>query len=151
VAGALGAILLVSLLLTAQRQVQPMFAEVLKDYQEIGDIVGHGEKNVFLTYGYGDPLKYHGILSGSWWPTQTDLAAERLRGQPSPPAEERFQGIVNSGTEYFIVTWFPDGSGFNEFAQQPELQKILDNYQLVAQQDRYLIFDLRHPKQPSAQ
>ncbi|MHB0936112.1 MAG: ArnT family glycosyltransferase [Armatimonadota bacterium] len=136
-----------------QAQAHPRLAMIQKTLETIGERVSHTRKAVFFTYGYGDPLKYHGIMGGHWWPTQADFAAERMRGERQKSTVERLQTFINMGDELFIIEW----TQFMEFQQQPELMQLLaDNYPILWQptnpeapdENSYFIFDLTHPRQP---
>jgi hypothetical protein len=107
--------------------------------QEIGARVRHSTNIVYLSGDYGLPLEYHGELSGKPWPLISDLEWERLVGRKSPTAQERFNTrFTKNSPEYFIV------EDLREFEQQPDLKEFLTvNYPNVAQNDEYLIFDLR--------
>jgi len=136
-----------------QAQAHPRLAMIQKTLEGIGERVNHTRKAVFLTSGYGDPLKYHGIMGGSWWPTQADFAAEQMRGEPSKTTVERLQSFIDLGDEVFIIDW----TEFREFQMQPELMRLLaDNYPLRWQptnpdgpdENTYFVFDLLHPRRP---
>lgn len=140
-------VLIFSIVKTAGSQVHPDFAQLQQIYEEIGDRVGHTRKAAFLTYGYGDPLKYHGMVSGGWWPTQADFMAEQMRGEPPKTTVVRLRRHQDAGHEAFII----DPTMFEEFNRQPELEKLLaETYPVIYQPPDfpYLIFDLRYPLKP---
>ena len=106
--------------------------------EEIGGLVSHSSKTIFLTYAYGKPLRYHGQIAGSNWPNSGDFRAYQMSGQPIQSAEERYKTLSKDGCEYFIIT------DFQEFEQQQDLKQFLTrNFPLLAQNQGYLIFDLR--------
>lgn len=136
--------------------VNPQISHFLKDdfdekvrvAKEIGDIVGHSTNNVLLTPDFGRIIAYHGELSGLPWPTSKALYGRRMRGTDVPNIEKDFtaqyikllyQGkFIEYTPDFFIIT------AFDEFEKQTSLKKILyENYPLLAQNDNYLIFDLR--------
>ncbi len=106
--------------------------------QEVGTLVSHSTRTIFLSSDYGLPLEYHGELSGVPWPITSDLEWEKLAGVKTLAAKElyrtRFQ--VDS-PEYFIVL------DLAEFDAQPDLRDFLTrNFHVFAHSDDYLIFDL---------
>jgi hypothetical protein len=67
----------------------------------------------------------------------SDLEWERLVGRPPLGAEERFERrYAGRAPEYFIV------EDVGEFAKQPDLQRFLSRFPIVAQNDEYVIFAL---------
>lgn len=105
--------------------------------EEIGEIVNHSDKTIFLAHGYGYPLRYHGFLAGRYWPDVIELQARILRGGTPLSVEELFNQSYSSGAEYFIVEHMPF------WWQQPDLQSFLTNrFTLLAENQDYLIFKL---------
>jgi hypothetical protein len=102
---------------------------------EIGEIVNHGDKNVFIAYHYGLPLQYYGELSGAFWPRRITSERYRRPDEQELSVEERLNGLDFS-PEYFIITHF------NEFNQHhTDLKEYLvDNCSLIAESDQYLIY-----------
>ena len=131
--------LVLSIAVARSRLINPLIERKVEAEQQIGELVNHSTKTIFLSGDYGVPLEYHGLLSGSSWPLQWDLEWERLAGLKSQGAEERFNTrFAKNSPEYFIV------EDLREFEQQPDLKEFLTvNYPNVAQNDEYLIFDLR--------
>jgi hypothetical protein len=107
--------------------------------QEIGVVIQHSTKTIFLAFAYGKPLEYHGGISGEYWPNGSDIRAERLRGELALTARERLDSLImRFSPEYFIVT------DFQEFESQDDLKQYLSGAFPIAEQTReYLIFDLR--------
>ena len=154
-AGVLAGIMLALLLTGAtimigrtQAKVHPQLADFQRLLEDIGKRVGHTQNAVFLTYGYGDPLKFHGMMGGSNWPMLMDIDVEtKLRGEQARTTLDRLHEAVDPGRDYFIV----DGTQFQEFEMQSELKKLLlDTYPVLAQPpySPYWIFDLQHPLKP---
>ncbi len=106
--------------------------------EEIGEIVNHSDKTIFLAHAYGYPLRYHGFLAGRYWPDATELWARNLRGSEPLNAEERFNQQYSSlKAEYFII----EDRAFWE--QQPDLQRFLTNrFSLLVENQDYLVFKL---------
>jgi len=110
----------------------------VRTQREIGEMVKHSTKTIFLSSDYGVPLEYEGLLSGSSWPLQWDLEWEQLAGLMSPSAQERFNTrFTKNSPEYFIV------EDLREFEQQPDLKEFLSKFPIVSQKNDYLIFKLK--------
>ncbi|MHB9024985.1 MAG: ArnT family glycosyltransferase [Armatimonadota bacterium] len=140
---AAAAVMLLGMLFyTGVRQIHPEYAPQVRIMEEIGEAVGHNPHCIFLTRDYGDPLRYHGQLSGLNWPAQADLQHARRLGRPTPTAEERLRSYMEQNqSEFFIVT---EGG---EFMQQQDLSKLLTTrYPMVVGKPEFAIFDLRNPK-----
>lgn len=143
---AMWGVLVVSWLLclmdTRSRLVAGDFGNRVRMEEEVGEIVNHSMKTIFLSGDYGVPLEYHGVLSGRPWPLASDLEWEQLTGTPLLTAETRFdRWFAQSRPDYFIIM---DSA---EFEQQQDLQIFLtQNYPIVAQNKSFMIFDLRHHK-----
>jgi len=106
--------------------------------QEIGQVVEHSTKTIFLSSDYGVPLEYHGLLSGAAWPLRDDFEWERLAGVSTLAAEERFEaGFAAASAEYFIV------EDLRELERQDDLKQFLSRFPIVSQNDRYVIYRLR--------
>jgi hypothetical protein len=105
--------------------------------EEIGALVRHSPKTIFLSGDYGVPLQYHGLLCGISWPLGWDLEWERLAGRPVVGAQERYERwYAKDALEYFIV------EDLQEFAQQPDLERFLSRFPIVAKSRDYVIFSL---------
>jgi 4-amino-4-deoxy-L-arabinose transferase-like glycosyltransferase len=136
------------------------FEREVRIAQEIGEIVGHSDKVLFLDSNYGESLTYHGELSGYGWPISTDTKKRRLRGFLREPSLEESCEFKNGYTvscklynipqlhyipnlekyspEYFIVT------NLQDFEKQIDLKNFFFmNFPILAKNNDYLIFDLR--------
>lgn len=107
--------------------------------EEIGRLVNHSTRTVYLDSDYGLPLEYHGEISGEPWPLVSDLEWERLAGEEILSAEDRYKAwFSRESPEYFIVT------DLQEFEQQKDLEKYLTaNYPLLVNDETYLIYALQ--------
>lgn len=129
------------------------FTNEVKIAQEIGDIVGHSTKTVFLTSDYGRSLAYHGELSGLPWPTTLSLKERRDRGLPDLPKDELFgEHYLTIRTHGKYIKYTPDFfiiTAFDEFEKQKDLKEYLEtNFPLLAKSNDYLIFDLTGMSDP---
>ena len=124
------------------------FERQVKIAKQVGEIVGHSPDNIFLASDFGRSLTYHGELSGLPWPTRRSLQ-ERKEAKISLPDKEELFNI-----NYFIIRthgkyirYAPDFfiiMDFNEFEKQPDLKDFLNgNFPIIAQNEDYLIFDLK--------
>lgn len=121
------------------RFIAPGAGQQVTTAEEIGQLVDHSTDVVYLAADYGLSLEYHGLVAGRPWPLASDFAWERMAGDSTIGAEERFNTIFAADTpRYFVVL------DLNELEQQPDLKEFLTtNFRAVAETNRYLIFDLR--------
>jgi hypothetical protein len=136
------AVILFAVFINVCKQKEQLYNRGIAGYvkmcEEIGAIVEHSKKTIFLTYSYGKPLRYHGQIAGSNWPDSGDFRADILSGIPIVSAQERYKQLSKDGAEFFIIT------EFSEFEYQQDLKKFLtQNFSLLANNQNYLIFDLR--------
>jgi hypothetical protein len=104
--------------------------------EQIGEIVKHSNKTVFLSPYYGRPLEYLGELTGNYWPRSITSPPYQRPGERELTVEERINAF-NFLPEYFVVT------DFNEFnIHHADLNDYLDkNCDLLAESESYLIFE----------
>jgi hypothetical protein len=114
--------------LGAQRFESPAVA------REIGDLVQHSSRVVFLAPYYGMPLQYHGEFTGAYWPRSVTYYLER-RGAPALTIDERLANL-GFAPEYFVIT------DFSEFDRNhADLQEYLpQHWTLVADTKQYRIY-----------
>jgi len=103
--------------------------------QEIGRIVGHSHRVVYVAPAYGTPLEYYAELSGEYWPRRTSDTDRALGYEREQSVEQRLAAL-DFGPEYFVITDFDE---FNR--HHADLKEFLvDNYPLLAESDNYLIY-----------
>jgi len=104
--------------------------------EQVGEIVHHTPRAVFVANYYGKPLKYYGWIDGSAWPSSWDLQAYELRGDSAPSARDRFCATWGEDLpEYFIVTWF------QEYEKQRDLVEFVESRMRLWQEgDGFKIF-----------
>jgi hypothetical protein len=121
--------------------------------REIGEIVHHSTKTIFLTSDFGRSLAYHGELSGLPWPTGNSLLERKERGLRIPPKEELFNPryftirthdkYIQYSPDFFIIM------DFKEYDEQKDLKEFLNtNFPVISKNDDYIIFDLRSMNRP---
>jgi hypothetical protein len=103
-------------------------------WAEIGDRLGHGPNVVALTQDYGSRLAYWGWQNTVVWPFVGDFEYRQVRGG-SLEFKEAFE-ILTKGNTYFLVT------DFAELGRQPELSDRLKTYDVFAEGDGYVIYNL---------
>ncbi|MBI4064651.1 MAG: glycosyltransferase family 39 protein [Elusimicrobia bacterium] len=108
---------------------------------EIGEIVKHSTRTVFLSISGGVPLQYYGKIRGSDLPYMTEALSTYMNLQSDYSPAEYLKGQIPA-PEYFIVT------EILEYARRPRLQEFFDkNYPLIARTPAYLVYDLRNRQQ----
>jgi hypothetical protein len=110
--------------------------ENIASAQEIGELVHHNEKTVFVAYHYGLPLEYYGQLSGAFWPKSSTYWFYREVGERELSVQERIQAF-GFDPDYFVIT------NFNEYGRlHKDLRDYLvENCQVAAQEEDYLIYE----------
>jgi hypothetical protein len=123
-----------------------------KVYQEIGEIVNHSSRTLFLAPEFGFSLMYHGRLSGEAWPGP---GPKQPRGGPAPSraeqrsTEKRFNALYSEHSpDYFIVvSRFTQRNRKADFWKSEEyegLKRLLtENFPVVVVSDDFIVFDLR--------
>jgi 4-amino-4-deoxy-L-arabinose transferase-like glycosyltransferase len=131
--------------------------------EEIGEIVNHSNKVVYVATYYGMPLEYYGELSGTYWPRKMvnwDLVKDRYQGRVEQSGiqwtqrlagwifrrlderelsiKDRFD-ILGISPEYFVI------SDLEDFKRNhTDLEEFLaDDCPLLADGDKYLIYDVK--------
>jgi len=121
------------------------FEEEIKVAREIGEIVNHSTRTIFLAPAYGSPLRYYGQLFGTCWPQHRDLEARKLRRLKALDVQTHLEHLTKKWSpEYFIV------ADLDDFDRQKDLKRLLTNkFSIIAQSDKYLIFDLTKGAAPA--
>ena len=112
------------------------YRPLAESYREAGDILRDQGKTVALNEDYGYRLNYWGWLNVTPWPSAGDLWYQEKRGDPQGFAQTFNKHAKDRA--FFLIT------DFDEWEKQVDLRKyLLANYPLYAEDDGYLIFDLR--------
>jgi 4-amino-4-deoxy-L-arabinose transferase-like glycosyltransferase len=103
--------------------------------REIGDIVNHSNKTVYIASYYGRPLEYYGEMSGSYWPRSVSDTDRALGRGHERSIEERLDALGFT-PEYFVI------ADFQEFDNHHgDLKEYLaDNCALIAENAQYFIY-----------
>lgn len=107
--------------------------------EEIGQIVEHSPRTVFVAYHYGLPLGYYGEFGGAPWPVRIEDEFYRSPGERELSVAERLDGL-GFVPDYFVITNF---DLFNRKHQ--DLQAYLEkNCRILANTSQYLIYETCH-------
>ena len=85
-----------------------LYTSVIEDPtigKEIGHVVEHSPRTVFVAYHYGLPLEYYGEFSGLPWPVSIDDPFYRRPGARELTVQERLDSL-GFVPEYFVITNF---------------------------------------------
>jgi hypothetical protein len=103
--------------------------------REIGEVIHHSPRTVYVAYYYGVPLEYYGEFGGAAWPVRIEDEFYRRPGEKGLSVKERIVGL-GFDPEYFVITHFD-----LFYRHHQDLQTYLDeNCEVLAQTDRYLIY-----------
>ncbi|MDQ7822646.1 MAG: glycosyltransferase family 39 protein [Candidatus Eremiobacteraeota bacterium] len=74
-------------------------------YERIGEMVNHSRNTIILDSSYGLPLKFHGWIEGTAWPTSQDFVYMALeKTAPASVKDFLFMLIEREHADYFIIT-----------------------------------------------
>ena len=134
ITGALLLVFLFNALEVRKGLTRPSY-ESIDVLREVGTIVNHSTRTLYVARYYGRPLEYYGELSGLPWPQRITQGLYRRPGERERTIEERFAALGFS-PEYFIIT------DFNQFDRyHPDMKEYLSNHcPVVAQSKQYLIY-----------
>ncbi len=120
----------------ARKDYRPAAAE----WAQYRDIIPPDARVIAITKAYGYPLAYYGWIDSALWLSESDAQLRELAGMSEEQIrQKRFAAL--EGKDLFLIT------NFNEFEKQPELREFLfENYEIYAEGNGYLIFDLNAPK-----
>ncbi len=107
-------------------------------WQQVGEVV-RDYRVIALTQDYGLPLAYWGWAGAANWPDLTDIEYHALRGGGAT-FEKTFARLTEN-KDLFLIT------DLAELVRQPDLQARLLQFPVFAEDDEYIIYDLRQPVQ----
>jgi hypothetical protein len=102
---------------------------------EIGEIVNHSPRTVFVAYHYGLPLEYYGEFSGAPWPVRIDDPFLRDPNEKARSVQERLDSL-GFQPEYFVITNF---DLFNRKHQDLK-SYLVEKCSVFVKTDRFLIY-----------
>lgn len=141
---AVWAVVLVGLFVAAGTSVQarrrvPDYTAEIAVARDVGRLVGHSTRTIFLAPDYGHPLMYYGELSGRDWPYGYDIRDEALYTTSPRSAAERLARMTEAEAADFFVVLDRD-----ELSRQPDLAMVLrERFPVFAEGERFIIFDMR--------
>jgi hypothetical protein len=105
-------------------------------FQEVGEIVRHSTRTLYVSSYYGKPLEYFSELAGWYWPRSNDSAFDRRAAYRDLTVEERLSAL-DAIPEYVVVT---------DFDQFDRLHGDLEDYlktkcAVVAANMQYVIYN----------
>jgi 4-amino-4-deoxy-L-arabinose transferase-like glycosyltransferase len=101
-------------------------------YEEIGALVEHSDKALFLTHDHGKSLTYHGELAGANWPGQTEFKKWSLLEKGSMDGAALLkQRVEEDAMAFFVAT------ELDELRKQPEIVAVLDRDHLMLASNAY--------------
>jgi hypothetical protein len=103
--------------------------------REVGELVKHSSRTVFVAHHYGLPLQYYGQFTGIAWPKRTEHASYGPSDGQERSVQERL-ALLEFTPEYFVVT---------DFKQLDERHQDLAAYLatrclVLAQTTRYVVY-----------
>jgi hypothetical protein len=102
---------------------------------EIGNLVRHSNRVVFLSRYYGLSLQYLGEFAGQYWPRASTYWLYRPAGEQPRSLRDRMMALPFE-PEYFVITHFPEYA-----ANHADLRQYLESHCVpVAMTDQYHIF-----------
>lgn len=106
-------------------------------WAEIGELV-HGTRVLALTENYGSRLEYWGWHTANTWPSLGELQHSELKGGKIDSFDEMFNDYTGK-RDLFLVT------DLDELKAQTQLSERLASYDIFAEGEGYVIYDLRKP------
>jgi hypothetical protein len=104
---------------------------------QVGDIVKHSTRIVFVSYHYGIPLQYYGEFTGVPWPVRIEDPFYRDPGEKERSVQERIESL-GFIPEYYVIT---HQNLFNQ--KNSDLKSYLNaNCHLEANSGQYLVYSL---------
>ncbi|TES89431.1 MAG: phospholipid carrier-dependent glycosyltransferase [Anaerolineales bacterium] len=108
-------------------------------WEEIADVLYDQPGSVIaLTADYGTSLKYYGMVSPRHWPSIGDIEYSIISG--GEKTFDQFWENKTSSVHFFLV------ADLDELEKQPELQERLEDYEIFAEGEGYVILDLKTSK-----
>jgi hypothetical protein len=103
--------------------------------REIGKIIQHSSRTVYVAFYYGIPLEYYGEFAGAPWPVAIEDEFYRRQGERELSVQERIDGL-GFVPQYYVITHFDLYS-----RKHQDLQAYLENNCAVLKEtDAYLIY-----------
>jgi hypothetical protein len=134
----ISAVLLIALYFSYREVHNSLYQDHMEDpafAHEIGEIVHHSPRTVFVSNYYGVPLEYYGEFGGAPWPVRIEDAFYRRTGERELSVQERMEGL-GFIPEYFVITNF---DLYNRKHQDLQAY-LMNNCSLLRKTEAYLIY-----------
>jgi hypothetical protein len=118
----------------------PLYAAVVEDpaiAQEVGSLVQHSSRTVFVARHYGIPLQYMGEFTGAAWQVKIEDPFYRWPGDQELSVETRIAAL-DFTPEYYVITALDEAHR----RHQDLLDYLTDNCQSLARGEKYWVFYL---------
>lgn len=104
--------------------------------EQIGEIVGHSNRVVYIASAYGIPLEYYGELTGAYWPRNVSDHDTTLGINRVLSVEDRLENLGFT-PEYFVITAMYEYDTHHGDLKEYLTQKC----RLVESSDQFIIYD----------
>jgi hypothetical protein len=103
--------------------------------QEIGQLVNHSEKVVFVSHYYGIPLMYYSNTFGTHWPNRITYWMYRGPNERARSVSDRLEGLP------FVPDFFVITNRQNFYGRHTDLQQFLaENATIISGSKSYLVY-----------
>ena len=103
--------------------------------RQVGEVVHHSDRVVWVARHYGQPLEYYGEISGMPWPKAIEYWLYQRPGERALSIQERLDDL-GFAPEYFVITDFAEldrrHADFKAF--------LAENCPVVAETPGYLVY-----------
>jgi hypothetical protein len=107
---------------------------------EIGRLVKHSRRVVFVARYYGIPLQHNAMIAGAYWPRPITYWLYRTPGERKLSIGERLAAL-DFDPEYFVITFLTEYENHHA-----DLARYLEGHCVVkARTTEYLIFERCSP------
>jgi 4-amino-4-deoxy-L-arabinose transferase-like glycosyltransferase len=108
-------------------------------YKEIGELVDHSDKTLYLTHDHGKSLTYHGELAGLSWPGQADFKKRTMLNKDGLDGPQFLKRqIAEDSMAFFVAT------ELDELRKQPDVVANLDrDHSLLASNAFFRVYTLK--------
>ena len=110
----------------------------INNAKKIGDILNNSTKILFLSYSEGDPLMYHGNISGKGINLRNEVLENHLGQKELPDIDSLInQNELHFVPEYFVIT------DIHEYKRKKIIRDYFENnYKILISDLDYIIYDL---------
>jgi len=102
---------------------------------EIGELIHHSPRTVYVAFYYGVPLEYYGEFGGAPWPVRIEDEFYRRPDEKELSVQERIDGL-RFIPEYYVITHFD----LYKRRHQDLGTYLENNCSVLAETNTYLIY-----------